>query len=217
MPKVTNPNLEYIRKLYAPQDALLQAIDDHLSKKNMAIHVGPEEGKLLQMFIGLYGVQTIVEVGTLAGYSAIWMARALSPEGHLYTFNKDPEHIGLARQFIAASEVEDRITMIEGDARTRLHTLDHTAPYDMIFIDADKIHYNDYLDWAETHIRQGGLVIADNTLLFDMVAKDEPPDDIAPTTWANMRRFNERLADPERYFSIMIPTKEGLTVAVKLF
>ena len=63
---------------------------------------------------------------------------------------------------------------------------------------------------------QGGLIIADNTLLFGMVAKDEPGD-IAPTTWENMRRFNERLADSEKYFSIMIPTQEGLTVAVKLF
>jgi predicted O-methyltransferase YrrM len=217
MPKISNPNLDYIRKLYAPQDALLAAIDDKLTALGTAIHVGPEEGKMLQMFIGLYGVKTVVEVGTLAGYSAIWMARALPDTGHVYTINKDPEHIKMARGFIEMSEVAHRISMLEGDARKKLSELDAMGPFDMIFIDADKIHYNEYLDWAETHIRTGGLIVADNTLLFGLVAKDEAPDDIAPTTWANMRRFNERLADTEKYFSIMIPTQEGLTVAVKLF
>ncbi|MDX2073343.1 MAG: O-methyltransferase [Alphaproteobacteria bacterium] len=217
MPKTNSPNLDYIRSLYAPQDALLQLIDETLAKRDIAMQVGPEEGKLLQLFIGLYGVKTIVEIGTLAGYSAIWMARALPEDGHLYTLNKDDTHIALARQFFANCEVRDRITMIEGDARTTLPTLSDKGPFDMAFIDADKIHYNDYLDWAEVNVRTGGLIIADNTLLFGMVAKDSAPDDIAPTTWENMRRFNERLADSSRYFSIMIPTQEGMTVAVKLF
>lgn len=217
MPKISNPNLDYIRKLYAPQDALLETIDRELLALDSAIHVGPEEGKLLQMLIGLYGVNTVVEVGTLAGYSAIWMARALSDKGHVYTVNKDPKHIEMARKFIEMADAGHRISMIEGDARTMLSTLDPMGPFDMIFIDADKIHYNDYLDWAEENIRTGGLVVADNTLLFGLAASDTPPDNIAPTTWANMRRFNERLADPERYFSVMIPTQEGFTVAVKLF
>jgi predicted O-methyltransferase YrrM len=217
MPKLSNPNLDYIRKLYAPQDALLESIDATLAKHDMTMQVGPEEGKMLQLFIGLYGVKTIVEVGTLAGYSAIWMARALPADGHIYTFNKDPQHIQLAKKFFEHSEVGDRITMIEGDAKKTLPEISDKGPFDMIFIDADKISYNEYLDWAEENVRPGGLIIADNTLLFGMAAKDEAPDDIAPTTWANMRKFNERLADTERYFSIMIPTEEGMTVAVKMF
>ena len=216
MAKISNPNLDYIRKLYAPQDELLLAIEQALSDIDMTMQIGPEEGKMLQLFIGLYGVKTIVEIGTLAGSSAIWMARALPEDGHLTTLNKDATHIKLAKQFIKNSEVADRITMLEGDARKILPTLEKQAPFDMIFIDADKISYNDYLDWAEENVRTGGLIIADNTLLFGMVAKDEPGD-VAPTTWENMRRFNERLADSSRYFSIMIPTEEGLTVAVKLF
>jgi len=217
MPKSSNPNLDYIRKLYAPQDELLTAIDETLSKHDMAIQVGPEEGKMLQLFIGLYGVKTVVEIGTLAGYSAIWMARALPADGHLYTVNKDPQHIALAKKFFALSDVADRITMIEGDARKMLPTINDQGPFDMAFIDADKIHYNEYLDWAEENVRTGGLIVADNTLLFDLVASDTVPENIAPTTYHAMRRFNERLADPERYFSIMFPTKEGLSVAVKLF
>ncbi len=216
MPKTTTPNLDYIRKLYAPQDELLQLIDTTLAGMDMAMQIGPEEGKLLQLFIGLYGVKTIVEIGTLAGYSTIWMARALSEDGHITSVDRDLKHHMLARKFVDHSEVADRITLLHGDAREILPTLADKAPFDMAFIDADKIHYNEYLDWAEANVRRGGLIIADNTLLFGMVAQDHPGD-VAPTTWENMRRFNERLADTEKYFAAMIPTQEGLTVAVKLF
>jgi predicted O-methyltransferase YrrM len=216
MPKTSSPNLDYIRRLYAPQDALLSAIDEELVRQNTAMQIGPEEGKLLQMIISLYGVKTIVEIGTLAGYSAIWMARALPDDGHLFTINKDEIHIAFAKNFLMQYE-RDNNTMLEGDARRVLPSLSERGPFDMVFIDADKIHYNDYLDWAEENVRRGGLIVADNTLLFGMAAKDSPPDDVAPTTWQNIRLFNERLADESRYFSIMIPTQEGLTVAVKLF
>ena len=212
----TTPSLDYIRKYYAVQDDLLQRIDAKLGEIGMAIHIGPEEGKLLQMFIGIYGVKTIVEIGTLAGYSAIWMARALGEDGHVTTINKDPEHIALARGFIAESNVAGKITMLEGDAHDILPTLEDQQ-FDMMFIDADKMSYGDYLDWAEKIVRPGGLIIADNTLLFGTIGYDSPPDNIAPSTWHSFRIFSERLADPSRYFSTLIPTNEGMTVAVKLF
>jgi len=217
MPKNESLSLDYIRKLYAVQDALLADIDETLHKLGMAIHIGAEEGRLLQLLMGLHGVKTVVEIGTLAGYSTIWMARALPPGGHLYTIDKDPEYITMARRFFDQSDVQDRITPLEGDATKILPSLAGKAPFDMVFIDADKPGYNGYLDWAENNIRMGGLIIADNTLLFGSMGLDAPPDDIAPATWHGMRRFNERLADPEKYFTAMIPTQEGLTVAIKLF
>lgn len=209
------PSLDYIRKLYAPQDALLKAIDDMLQNMNIHMHVGPDEGKLLQMLIKLHNVKTVVEVGTLAGYSAIWMARALPDDGHIYTINKDPAHIDMARHFFDQSEVKHKITMLEGDAHDMLKALGRKGPFDMIFIDADKISYNDYLDWAEENIKKGGLIVADNTLLFDTIGLDAPPPGTAPTTWHNMRKFNERLADSSKYFSTMIATAEGMTLAIK--
>ncbi len=210
-------SLDYIRKLYAPQDALLAEIDATLESMKIAINVGPEEGKLLQMFITLHGIKTIVEIGTLAGYSAIWMARAIPEDGHLYTFEKEAKHAAIAREFFARSEVKGRITLFEGDAWDTLPTLSPKGPFDMIFIDADKLGYNDYLDWAEANIRKFGLIVADNTLLFGSMGKSEPPEDVAPATWHAMQLFNERLADPNKYFSTMVPTQEGLTIAVKLF
>lgn len=215
MSRTITPSLDYIRKTFAPQDALLSEIDAALQRINMHINIGPDEGKLLQLLIGLRGIKTVVEIGTLAGYSTLWMARALPDDGHVYTINKEPEHIALAKGFFARSEVAHKITMLEGDAHDVLKTL--TGSYDMVFVDADKIGYPDYLDWAEKHIRKGGLIVGDNTLLFGAMGADAPPAGVAPKTWQAMRSFNARLADPKRYQSMLIPTAEGMTVAMKLF
>lgn len=215
MPRSHHPALPYIRALYAPEDALLASIREALTRANIAWQVGPEEGKLLQLLITLREITTIVEVGTLGGYSAIWMARALPQGGHLHTIEKDARHAEMARGFIAQSDVAERITLHEGDGAVMLERLSAQAPFDMLFIDADKPGYNAYLDWGEMHIRPGGLIVADNTLLFGSVYQDNAPEGIAPSTHAAMRRFNERLADASRYTSLLLPTEQGLSVSIK--
>ena len=87
----------------------------------------------------------------------------------------------------------------------------------MIFIDADKISYLDYLDWAEKYVRKGGVIIGDNSFLFEAVYLEELPEGVRPQTREVMREFNRRLAEPEKYCSIMLPTKEGMTLAIKQF
>ena len=215
--------LTYIRQTFAPEDSLLQQVSENLKAEFPQLHaiqIGAEEGKLLQMLVCMAGVRTIVEVGSLAGYSALWMARGLPEGGMLHAINSDPAHARLARQHFAMSEVVDRLTLHEGDAKQILPTLEGEAPFDMIFIDADKGGYAHYLDWAEANIRKGGLIVGDNTLLFGhVIAQEQPIGDKTPTkkAWNAMREFNQRLADPARYRSILIPTAEGLTVAQKLF
>lgn len=220
MAKHSNDALNYIRKLYAPQDALLRSIDERLHAAGLPIHIGPEEGKLLQLLIRMSGTRRIVEIGTLAGYSTVWMARVLPEDGHIFTLNRDKNHIALAKETFAACDVTNRITMLEGDAHDILPRLSERGPFDMLFIDADKISYPKYLDWAQENIRTGGLIIADNTLLGGGVYMDEIPEGftkngIAPTTLANMRAFNERIADSRYFESVMLPTAEGLTIAIK--
>ncbi len=210
-----HPAIPYIDALYAPEDALLSEIRQTLSARNRAWQVGAHEGRLLQVLMAMAQVKTVVEIGTLAGYSTLWMARALPPEGHIITLERDPVHCTLAREFFARSQQQSQITLLEGDAQAHLRMLD--GPFDMVFIDADKPAYNAYLDWAETRIRKGGLVVADNTLLFGSAYRDSPTADCAPSTWEQMRRFNVRLADPSRYTGLLFPTHEGMSVAVKLF
>ena len=142
------------------------------------------------------------------------MAAALPQDGKLWTLEKDAARATLAR----TNTVHDtRITLIEGDARASLETLAAQGPFDMVFIDADKLNYEHYLDWAEAHVRKGGLVIGDNTLLFDAVWMAERPPRVRDTALAAMRAFNRRLADPQKYCGIMLPTAEGITIAQKLF
>ena len=215
--------LDYIRSNFAPEDAVLQdakarlhAHDPHL----VGIQLGAEEGKILQFLMKLAGVKRIVEIGSLAGYSAVWMARALPQGGVVHAINKDEAHYELlcetARQLSVVSGQESgEIIPHLGDAREVLTQLTPQAPFDMVFIDADKGGYAEYLDWAEQHVRQGGLIVGDNTLLFGHVIAEEKPDGTSAKAWNAMREFNQRLADPTRYESILIPTAEGLTVARK--
>lgn len=210
--------LSYIRQLYAPEDAVLQNIRETFEQRGMAIQVGAEEGKLLHMLIKLHQARTVVEIGTLGGYSAIWMARALPEKGHLHTVEHEPAHAELARQFIHQAGLSDRTTVWEGDARSVLKRIAETVPQvDAVFIDADKISYPAYLDWAEAHLKPGGLLIADNTLLFGTVYQDNLPEasHVRPSTWNAMRDFNARLADGKHFDALMLPTTEGLSVAIR--
>lgn len=185
------------------------------------INIGAEEGALLQFLIRLAGVRDVVEIGTLTGYSALWIARALPEGGRLITLEKEAAYAALARETFAHSDVEDKITLIEGDAQDSLASLggsyDMASSYDMVFVDADKLSYARYLDWAEENVRKGGLIVLDNSLLFDNVYLDTPCESISRTAHEVMRQCNKRLSDKTRYSSILIPTDEGMTIAQKLF
>lgn len=216
-----SPVLEYIRHLYAPEDAVLTAIREEFVRREMPIQVGAEEGKLLQVLLKLHKAKTVVEIGTLGGYSAIWMARALPSNGHLHTIEYNPEHAEIARKYIHRAGLQDKITVWQGMARDVLPRVGETIETcDALFIDADKINYPHYLDWAESNVRQGGLIIGDNTLLFGTVYLDAPPpmdEDqmVRQSTWEAMRNFNARLGDPKHFDGVMIATEQGLSVAIK--
>lgn len=210
----SSPALDYIRALYAPEDALLTEIRQHLEQMDRAIQVGAEEGRILQLLLRLHGAKQVLEIGTLAGYSAIWMARALPTDGHLTTLERDPVRATEAQDFFSRSDVTERITLIEGNAHQTLESLiEEHRSFDAVFIDADKPSYSAYLDAAEQLLSPGGLVIADNTLLFGHVVHEQAPQGIAPSTWGKMRAFNQRLADSRHYDAVMLPTIEGLTIA----
>ncbi len=207
--------LSYIRALFAPEfSAATQArqlLETH-APEIAGISVGAEEGKILQLLIRMNNIKRIVEIGSLTGYSGHWMAAVLPPDGEIHLIERDPKHAALIRQ-----NLHPAMTLHEGDALGILPRL--TGSFDMVFIDADKPGYIRYLDWAEQHVRKGGLIIGDNTLLFGQVHKNDfaQTERVSKAAWNAMRAFNARLADPEKYLSILIPTAEGMTVAVKLF
>jgi len=206
--------LQYIRSLFAKEQGKIEKYCTF--GKKQCIQITPEEGKLLSMFIKSHNVKSIVEVGTLYGYSSICMAQALPEDGHIYTIENNSQHSEIAKENFRLLNLNSKITLMEGIALEKLDELSIKAPFDMIFIDADKGRYTKYLDWAESYIKQGGLIIADNTLLFNTVFLESVPKGVSEKSWRCMREFNQRLSDEKKYYSILIPTEEGMTVSLKL-
>ncbi len=210
------PALRYIAEVFAPEDEALRAIDRSIHAHDQPIHIGAAEGKLLELLVRLSGARKIVEIGTLGGYSAVWMARAMPEDGLLITVEKDAARCKRTQEMLEKYGLSRRIRVEEGDALSVLPKLSSEGAFDMVFMDADKSQYLDYLDWAERNIRRGGLIVADNTFLFGAVYAKELPDHVRESTRQTMLEFNRRLANPAHYCGILIPTPEGMTVAMRL-
>ncbi|HEU4730946.1 MAG TPA: O-methyltransferase [Kofleriaceae bacterium] len=199
------PILEYVNRVHAPHDAGLArafAVPEGIP----AIQVGPSDGKLIALLLRLVGATRVVEVGTLVGYSAILIARALRPGGHLWSVEYEPSHAEIARANIAAAGVADRVTVVVGAGRDVLPTLDRHGPFDAVFIDADKVNYDHYGQWALDHLRPGGLVLGDNAYLFGELLEDSERG-------RAMRRFHELIA--ASCDSVCAPTPDGLVIGIK--
>lgn len=179
--------------------------------------LSPYEARILQFLVRGFGVRTVLEVGTLYGFSALCLAKALPPDGRVITLEKNQENWALAQKLLSASPEGRKVTPLLGDATETLMDAVKYGPFDMAFLDANKDGYTKVLDWAETHVRPGGLIVGDNTFLFGTVFDRKSSRDVSARAVAVMKEFNLRLADPERYNSIVIPTTSGLTVAQKRF
>lgn len=158
---------EYIEKLFAPEDAALKAALAQSRRAGLPpIAVSPAGGKLLYLLAKAVSARRILEVGTLGGYSAIWLARALPPAGRLVTLELDPEHAAVARKNIARAGLSRRIDVLTGPALRLMREMTKSLLpfFDMVFIDADKDEYPDYLKLAYRLVRRGGLIVADNAL-----------------------------------------------------
>lgn len=202
----TDAILDWCANTHAAHDPGLARAFDAEAAGLPAIQVGPSEGRLLDLFVRLSGAKKIVEVGTLAGYSAIWMARALPADGHLWTCEFDARHAEVARANFEAAGVAEKITVLEGAATATLPSIEAQGPFDLVFVDADKRSYAQYGRWATQHLRAGGLLIGDNTFLFGRLLGDDE-DCVA------MRAFHEDAA--EHFHSVCVPTPDGLVVAMK--
>lgn len=213
MRQPTSKRDQYINSTFAHEDAHLLEIREALVHAGKSgINIDPYEGQLLGLWVKLIQAKTVVEVGTLYGYSTLWIAKALPSDGKIISIEKDPENHKQAQTLLEKTSQWNQIELRHGDALSVLPELNKT--YDMAFIDADKAGYMDYLIWADKHIRPGGLIIGDNTLLFGHVI-GEGQGEISKEQIETMKKFNDFLSISQRYDSVMIPTYEGMTVAIK--
>jgi caffeoyl-CoA O-methyltransferase len=182
----------YISNLLAHEDEALVAATQSLEKAGMpAISVSPNQGKFLQLLALLCNAKNILELGTLAGYSTIWMARALSKDGRLITIEFDPKHAAVAQQNIERAGLASQVHIKTGKALDILPQLEAegAGPFDMIFIDADKPPYADYFQWALRLSRPGTLIVADNVIRDGKVLNENTTD----AAVAGVQRLNTLL------------------------
>jgi len=211
MPIYDDRHADYITRQFARPDAVLEQVLTAIPARGLpAITIKPEEGRFLEFLVRANGARRAVEIGTLGGYSGIWLARGLPARGRLITLEKEPKHAQVAREHFALAGLEARVDLRLGDANDLLPALAAEGPFDFCFIDADKLGYNAYLDWALANIHPGGLIAAHNAFRGGAVldASDKSPDTDA------MRAFNTRFANEPRLFSTIYPAGDGMLVGV---
>lgn len=209
---------EYVGGLLAPHDEALKAA---LSSGEAAglpqIQVSPAQGKLLHLLARTIGARQILEFGTLAGYSTIWLGRALAEGGRLITLEADPHYAEVAGENIARAGLGDVVDLRVGPALDTLPALEAegAGPFDLTFIDADKIHSPDYFAWSLDHSRPGSLIVVDNVVRGGTLAEADSDD---PTVQAQRRLHGAIAADP-RVTATTIQTVgakgyDGFTIAL---
>jgi predicted O-methyltransferase YrrM len=209
---------DYITDLFVPFDPTMQ---ETLATSEAAglpsISVAPNEGKLLMLLAQLCGARTILEIGTLGGYSTIWLARGMTSGGSLITLEASAKHAEIARLNIARAGLTNMVEVRVGPASQTLPKLaaEGRGPFDLIFIDADKEGYPEYLAWALKLARPGTLIIADNVIREGKIL--DPADNDPRVQGA--RRFNQLLADEPRVKATVIQTvggkgHDGMAIAI---
>jgi len=198
--------------LFAPEDELLGALREEADRTGLPpTAISADAGRFLQVLLRSIGARRVLEVGTLGGYSAIWMARALPPGGGVVTLEREERHAAFARRYIARAGLASAIDVRDGRALDVLPSLDGEE-FDLIYLDADRAPMATYFDWAMRLVRPGGMIVAHNVLLGGRVAEQASrTDDEAVRA---VRAFNARVAGDRRATSILVPAYDGFMVAV---
>ena len=164
----------YIVDLLVPSDPVLDAALCTSQAAGLPpINVSPNQGKLLMVLAQAVGARAILEIGTLGGYSTIWLARALAPGGRVITLEANPMHAKIARANVAHAGFADRVDMRLGKALNSLPTLANEAPFDFIYIDADQVNAANYFQWAVKLSRRGSLIVTDNVIRHGSIIDGE--------------------------------------------
>jgi predicted O-methyltransferase YrrM len=190
--------------LIGPDPALDEALRASSAAGLPAINVSPPQGKLLQMIAQMQGAQRILEIGTLGGYSTIWLGRALPAGGHLITLEMDKKHADVARTNIARAGLNGIVKLRLGRAIDTLPQLaaEGAGPFDLVFIDADKVSTADYFTWALKLSRPGSVIIVDNVVRKGAIIEADSLD----ASIQGIRRFNDLLAAEPRVTATAIQT-----------
>lgn len=191
-------------RLIAPDPVLAEALDRNAAAGLPAHDVSPPQGKFLHLLARMIGARRVLEIGTLGGYSTLWLARAIPEGGRVVTLERNPRHAEVAKANIARAGLSHRVDLQVGDALDILPRIEAAGlgPFDLIFIDADKPNNPAYLEWAVKLARPGAAIVADNVVRSGAVLRDDGAD---PSV-EGVRRFFERLAAHPRLSATALQT-----------
>ncbi len=208
---VTAAHFAYVAARTAGEDDFLRRLKAAAKAEGIPpIQIAPEQASFMQILLKLIGAREVVEVGTLAGYSAIWMARALPAGGRVRTIEFLDKHADFAERWVDDSDVRDKVEVVRGAGLDVLPRFtDRSA--DAAFLDADKGNYPGYLEECLRIVRPGGLIMADNAFAFGQLLDEKPTDREAPA----VKAFNEIMAADKRLHSVIVPIGDGLWVGVR--
>ena len=208
---VTSQHFEYLAARTQGDDDFLRDLKAAAHEAEIpAIWVAPEQISFLAILLRLIGAKQVVEVGTLAGYSAIGMARALPADGKLHTIELSQKHADFSREWIAKSDVADRVEVLQGRGDDVLPRF-ADGSIDAVFLDADKKGYPGYLREAMRFLRPGALVMVDNAFAFGQLFEEHPSDGEVGA----VRAFNDLIPSIEGLDAVIVPMGDGLWVGVK--
>ena len=194
---------DYFNDVLLTADPVLEQAIKASEQAGMPQHqVAPNQGQLLQILVQMLGAKNILEIGTLAGYSTIWLGRAVAPDARVITLEADAAYAEVAKQNIALAKLTDVVDVRVGKAIDTLPKLEDLAPFDFIFIDADKPSNPDYLRWALKLSRPGTIIVGDNVVRNGTVVE---PDSTDPKV-QGVREFLQMIADEPRLSATAIQT-----------
>lgn len=198
----------YILNTFVDEDEILKSILEKTKEHNLPqIHISPENGKILYLLAKMIKAVNAIEIGTLAGYSSIWIARALPENGKLITIEYEQSHAIVSAENFKNAGLENKINLIHGDAREILDRM-RGEKFDFAFIDADKVSYPEYFRKLLPLINSGGLIAADNTLRDGEIIKN-----IADEGTKAVQKYNSIAAKEPSVISLLIPISDGLTIS----
>lgn len=207
-----DPYQQFLRDLFHSDDDDLSRLQEEAESEGIPnMSIGPEQGKFLQLLVQLTGARKVLEIGVLGGYSGSWIARALPEDGRLIGLELEQKHADFARKQWRRMGLAGKIEVRVGPALELLPHLAEEAPFDLVFIDADKGNYPEYLDYAIRYSRPGTVILGDNVEMWGSLVDPEKQD----WDWVQgMRNFAHLLSSHERLASTVVPYPDGLAMAV---